>query len=620
MRLIGVHNRPHGLFDLGNPLRELDDPPITAAFAAALDRLAARRRPLPQPPQPRRLADRPGRRARAARLLHDPQLLADLPARLPADRRGLDLRRPGRRRALRELRRQPRRSRATGAGWREIRARAHAGLTADPGRLRRGPPHAARRRLRRPSSSTSSARRCRTRPRSGSRSAATAPPGRVGEQLTVAFLGSAYPHKGPQLLSRPRSGPRRELDVRILGEVPGEFAEQLRALDRRGVVELDGAFAPSEIGGLLRDVDAVVLPSMWWDCAPLAAAECLAARVPLVVPRLGGLAEAVRDGVDGLIFDALDADDLARQLDRARAEPGLLERLQDGDRGAARRSPPTSTSSRPTTPATRPALRSTVAACAPSWRRPLAGRPRAPDQPVDHQRPRHRAAAGPGAAGARATARRSTRPSPTPPTSRSATSGRRTSAAPAPGAWRRSCRGSSARSRATGLPQIDAQRRRAVGPERVRPRDVPRRRRRRRARARRSPTASTWSCSRPDERAATTRTADRDRFLFVGGLIWRKGPDVLLEAWTAAFAGRDDVTLVIKDFGADGVYRGADRERRSARTPSPARCRGSSCSSDDLDERPSSPRCTARATCSSTRTAARASRCRCSRRWRAGCR
>ncbi|MFX8964954.1 hypothetical protein ABTN15_19060, partial [Acinetobacter baumannii] len=25
-------------------------------------------------------------------------------------------------------------------------------------------------------------------------------PGRVREQLTVAFLGSAYPHKGPQLL------------------------------------------------------------------------------------------------------------------------------------------------------------------------------------------------------------------------------------------------------------------------------------------------------------------------------------------------------------------------------------------------------------------------------------
>ena len=39
VRLVGVHNRQHGLWDLGNPLRELDDPPITQAFGALLDRV-----------------------------------------------------------------------------------------------------------------------------------------------------------------------------------------------------------------------------------------------------------------------------------------------------------------------------------------------------------------------------------------------------------------------------------------------------------------------------------------------------------------------------------------------------------------------------------------------------
>ncbi|MGH2859458.1 MAG: glycosyltransferase family 4 protein, partial [Solirubrobacteraceae bacterium] len=48
-------------------------------------------------------------------------------------------------------------------------------------------------------------------------------------------------------------------------------------------------------------------------------------------------------------------------------------------------------------------------------------------------------------------------------------------------------------------------------------------------------------------------------FLFVGGVIGRKGADVLLEAWRDAFAGRDDVMLVVKDFGADGIYRTGDR-------------------------------------------------------------
>jgi tetratricopeptide (TPR) repeat protein len=46
------------------------------------------------------------------------------------------------------------------------------------------------------------------------------------------------------------------------------------------------------------------------------------------------------------------------------------------------------------------------------------------------------------------------------------------------------------------------------------------------------------------------------KFLFVGGTIARKGIDVLLEAYSRAFAASDDVSLVIKDFGTDTFYAG----------------------------------------------------------------
>jgi glycosyltransferase involved in cell wall biosynthesis len=53
------------------------------------------------------------------------------------------------------------------------------------------------------------------------------------------------------------------------------------------------------------------------------------------------------------------------------------------------------------------------------------------------------------------------------------------------------------------------------------------------------------------------------RFLFVGGLLWRKGVDILLEAYVRAFTRADDVTLVVKDFSTTGPYRpqGAMQER-----------------------------------------------------------
>lgn len=45
------------------------------------------------------------------------------------------------------------------------------------------------------------------------------------------------------------------------------------------------------------------------------------------------------------------------------------------------------------------------------------------------------------------------------------------------------------------------------------------------------------------------------KFLFVGGTLWRKGIDLLLEAYRRAFRPTDDVVLVVKDVGAASFYR-----------------------------------------------------------------
>lgn len=52
------------------------------------------------------------------------------------------------------------------------------------------------------------------------------------------------------------------------------------------------------------------------------------------------------------------------------------------------------------------------------------------------------------------------------------------------------------------------------------------------------------------------RTAKRVRLLYVGGTIYRKGFDILLEAYLNTFSSEDDVVLVVKDMGGDTFYRG----------------------------------------------------------------
>lgn len=74
----------------------------------------------------------------------------------------------------------------------------------------------------------------------------------------------------------------------------------------------------------------------------------------------------------------------------------------------------------------------------------------------------------------------------------------------------------------------------------------------------------------PGARPTRLKTRKSYKFLFVGGTIARKGPDILLDAYTRAFTGKDDVCLVIKDMGGQTFYRGqtlAERIRRIQSTP-----------------------------------------------------
>ena len=51
-------------------------------------------------------------------------------------------------------------------------------------------------------------------------------------------------------------------------------------------------------------------------------------------------------------------------------------------------------------------------------------------------------------------------------------------------------------------------------------------------------------------------TTKQCKFLYVGGTIYRKGIDVLLQSYVATFTKDDSVTLVIKDLGGDSFYKG----------------------------------------------------------------
>ena len=64
----------------------------------------------------------------------------------------------------------------------------------------------------------------------------------------------------------------------------------------------------------------------------------------------------------------------------------------------------------------------------------------------------------------------------------------------------------------------------------------------------------------PEGPARALPTQRSTVLLFVGGMTYRKGIDLLLEAYGRAFAGDDDVCLVLKAFGSRTFYRGQTAE------------------------------------------------------------
>jgi glycosyltransferase involved in cell wall biosynthesis len=61
---------------------------------------------------------------------------------------------------------------------------------------------------------------------------------------------------------------------------------------------------------------------------------------------------------------------------------------------------------------------------------------------------------------------------------------------------------------------------------------------------------------RPEGPSVQLATRASFRILFVGGTIWRKGADLLLNAFLRAFGPGDDVCLIVKDVGAKTSYQG----------------------------------------------------------------
>ena len=137
---------------------------------------------------------------------------------------------------------------------------------------------------------------------------------------TIGTMALFRPRKGTEVLLKAIAELKSKgLDVhlRAVGpfETPEYKTEVLHLAQSLGLAEsITWTGFQKNINRELQQMDAFVLPSLYGEGLPMVVLESMACGVPVVASRVEGIPEAIRDGVDGLIFEPGSESDLADKL------------------------------------------------------------------------------------------------------------------------------------------------------------------------------------------------------------------------------------------------------------------------------------------------------------------
>lgn len=179
----------------------------------------------------------------------------------------------------------------------------------------------------------------------GLRDLPSCPPRKINhseKRNRFGFFGQITEFKGLELLFRAlnllSANEREKIILEIHGSGCGEKAEkhtrklmeEYENLAAARVARWIGPYDPTQISGRMNGVDWVVVPSIWWENSPVVIQEAFACGRPVLAANLGGMAEKVRNDVDGLLVSPRNPQAWAEAMLECAEDKALWERLRGG--------------------------------------------------------------------------------------------------------------------------------------------------------------------------------------------------------------------------------------------------------------------------------------------------
>ena len=173
------------------------------------------------------------------------------------------------------------------------------------------------------------------------------PPGRDGQTdarawpdlpLRIGFFGQISPLKGIDILLKAAQELDGEDGYGVTFDIFGDYRGQpkefqdafLDGLTRIGSnVRFHGPYGQTRVDQLMQSVHAVLIPSIWWENSPVVVQEARRNRRPIICSDIGGMAEKVRDGVDGWHFPVGSVFGLTALIRRLAERPEMVATLSE---------------------------------------------------------------------------------------------------------------------------------------------------------------------------------------------------------------------------------------------------------------------------------------------------
>ena len=157
---------------------------------------------------------------------------------------------------------------------------------------------------------------------------------KLSDKVRFGFIGTILPAKGLDTLIKAFN---RIKDVRAELKIYGRlfpyngfefYPRHIKKLVKNRNIKFMGGFDHKDIFDVFSEIDVLLFPSIWNENCPLTILEAFSTGTPVIASRIGGVPELVSDGLNGLLFNPEDDDELSKKIEYIINKPDVIDNFR----------------------------------------------------------------------------------------------------------------------------------------------------------------------------------------------------------------------------------------------------------------------------------------------------